>query len=129
MAVVIRNYFQMFTIHLATITWFKNSILLKFITALHVLAYSLIIRYIEIEGNCCAFHVTVTSVFKWRQCSSSYAICNVFFGMPIAYEMCSVMFFKNTWWWSNRLKHIVQWRILKGLSFKSWYCCMVDDKQ
>jgi hypothetical protein len=28
---------------------------LKFVTALHVLAYLAIIRWVEILGNCCAF--------------------------------------------------------------------------
>jgi hypothetical protein len=37
--------------------------------------------------------------------------------------------FQRTWWWPSRKKDTVQWRILKGFNFKSWYCCVVDGRQ
>jgi hypothetical protein len=37
--------------------------LLKFVTALHVSSYSTIIRFVEIQGNFCAFRATAIRVF------------------------------------------------------------------
>jgi hypothetical protein len=57
-----------------------NSVLLKFVTALHVSAYSAIIRCVVIRGKYCAFRGTAISVSKWSQCSSYFcATCIVLF--------------------------------------------------
>jgi hypothetical protein len=55
----------LFTIHQTTISSFKIKCFLKFIIALHVSAYSAIIRCVEIRENCCVFCVIVIGVFAF----------------------------------------------------------------
>jgi hypothetical protein len=54
-----------FTIHHTTISRFKIKFFLKFIIALYVSAYSVIIKCAEIQGNCCVFCTTVIGVLAF----------------------------------------------------------------
>jgi hypothetical protein len=52
--------------------------------------------------------------------SSFSATCIVLFGMSVACQWCSVLLsFQLTWWWPSGPKPVVQWRILRGLIYKS----------
>jgi hypothetical protein len=52
-----------FSVRHATISRLKIKSFLKLDTALHVSAYSAIIRCVETEGNCCAFRTPAIRVF------------------------------------------------------------------
>jgi hypothetical protein len=82
---------------------------LKYLTALHVTAYSSIIRYFEIRGNCCAFRATKIGVYVFTVFLNEvnvvpHSMPNVFsfFGMPIIYQVCSV---DVAWWATNKTKN------------------------
>jgi hypothetical protein len=87
----LRIYFQLFTIHHATVSRFKT------VTALHVWAYLAILRYAATQGNCRAFCTTAIGVFVFTGFLNEANVIPsfmphvlTFLGRPLAYQVCSV---------------------------------------
>jgi hypothetical protein len=64
---------------------------LKFITALHVSAYSAIIGCAEIQGNCCAFRATTIGVFVFTVFLNEVNVLPSSFLICLCLQVCSVM--------------------------------------
>jgi hypothetical protein len=130
---LVSEFSLLFTVRHATISRLKIKSFLKFDTALHVSAYSAIIRCVETEGNCCAFRAPAIRVFVFTVFLNevnvllvSPVMCNAklcvsfasgTFKLYIVKAGKCVYFPVRTW----RLpKNVVLWRIL-NLDIVAWW--------
>jgi hypothetical protein len=76
-----------------------NESFLKFITAVHVSAYSAIVRCVEIRGNYCAFRTTAMDVFSFIIFLNEASV--VPFPMPLVCLLPT----RCTWWTVNKTEN------------------------
>jgi hypothetical protein len=91
---LVLTFSVLLTLHHATISRFKIKLFFKSVSELHVSAYSAIIRFAEIQKDCCAFYTTAIGGFAFitfYKPMQFLLLCHMYclFGMPVAYQVCS----------------------------------------